>query len=145
MLVNEMIARAVAQYSDCPAVLFDGQSRSFAQVASFSFPVAFSFDFFWKAFTAFSVRGPKTPSRTSPALLRELSSAWSVTTEAPFDPFFSAGYVDFFATGFVVGRSVTVADQHISAAWTQSVEPEEFAQSFLTFDDDDAGADDSSL
>ena len=34
MLVNEMIARAVAQYSDCPAVLFDGQSRSFAQVAS---------------------------------------------------------------------------------------------------------------
>ena len=57
----------------------------------------------------------------------------------------AAAVLAIFATGFVVGRSVTVADQHISAAWTQSVEPEEFAQSFLTFDDDDAGADDSSL
>ena len=56
----------------------------------------------------------------------------------------AAAVLAIFATGFVVGRSVTVADQHISAAWTQSVEPEEFAQSFLTIEDA-AGADDSSL
>ncbi len=56
----------------------------------------------------------------------------------------AAAVLAIFATGFVVGRSVTVADQHISAAWTQSVEPEEFAQSFLTFDEADTD-DDSSL
>ena len=56
----------------------------------------------------------------------------------------AAAVLAIFATGFVVGRSVTVADQHISAAWTQSVEPEEFAQSFLTFDET-AANDDSSL
>ena len=55
----------------------------------------------------------------------------------------AAAMLAIFATGFVVGRSVTVADQHISAAWTQSVEPEEFAQSFLTFEE--ATDDDSSL
>ncbi len=54
----------------------------------------------------------------------------------------AAAILAIFATGFVVGRSVTVADQHISAAWTQSVEPEEFAQSFLPFAD---SGDDSSL
>ncbi len=39
-----------------------------------------------------------------------------------------------------MGRSVTIADQHIRAAWTQSVQPEEFAHSFLIYeeaDDDD--------
>ena len=56
----------------------------------------------------------------------------------------AAAVLAIFATGFVVGRSVTVADQHISAAWTQSVEPEEFAQSFLTIEDA-ADGDDSSL
>ena len=55
----------------------------------------------------------------------------------------AAAMLAIFATGFVVGRSVTVADQHISAAWTQSVQPEEFAQSFLTFEE--ATDDDSSL
>ena len=56
----------------------------------------------------------------------------------------AAAVLAIFATGFVVGRSVTVADQHISAAWTQSVQPEDFAQSFLIFDDAD-NDDDSSL
>jgi len=42
-----------------------------------------------------------------------------------------AAILAIFAAGFVVGRTVTVADQHIRAAWTQSVPPEEFAQSFL--------------
>lgn len=57
----------------------------------------------------------------------------------------AAAMLAIFATGFVVGRSVTVADQHIGAAWTQSVEPEEFAQSFLTFDAAADTDDDSSL
>ena len=55
----------------------------------------------------------------------------------------AAALLAIFAAGFVVGRSVTVADQHISAAWTQSVQPEEFTQSFLTFDG--SSDDDSSL
>lgn len=69
--------------------------------------------------------------RVSPGLAGPIP-AWACT---------AAAVLAIFATGFVVGRSVTVADQHISAAWTQSVQPEEFAQSFLTF----SGDDDSSL
>ena len=55
----------------------------------------------------------------------------------------AAAILAIFAAGFVVGRSVTVADQHIRAAWTQSVPPEEFAQSFLAVVP--ANDDDSSL
>ncbi len=70
--------------------------------------------------------------RAAPGLAGPIP-AWACT---------AAAVLAIFATGFVVGRSVTIADQHISAAWLQSVQPEDFAQSFLTFDDP---ADDSSL
>jgi|GEM_PF-640706 hypothetical protein len=74
--------------------------------------------------------------RAAPGLAGPIP-AWACT---------AAAILAVFATGFVVGRSVTIADQHISAAWTQSVPPEEFAQSFLTFGDAaDVAIDDSSL
>lgn len=47
----------------------------------------------------------------------------------------AAAVLAIFATGFVLGRSVSVADRNISEAWTKTVPPEEFAQSFLTFED----------
>ena len=47
----------------------------------------------------------------------------------------TAASLAILATTAVVGRSVTAADQNISAAWTQTVPPEDFAQNFLTFDD----------
>ena len=72
--------------------------------------------------------------RAAPGLAGPIP-AWACT---------AAALLAVFATGVVVGRSVTVADQHISAAWTRSVEPEEFAQSFLTIEDA-ADGDDSSL
>ena len=56
----------------------------------------------------------------------------------------AAAVLAIFATGFVVGRSVTVADQHISAAWTKTIPPDEFAHSILHFEED-ADDDDSSL
>ena len=72
--------------------------------------------------------------RVAPGLAGPIP-AWACT---------AAAVLVIFATGFVVGRSVTIADRHISAAWTQSVQPEEFAQSFLPFEAAD-DADDSSL
>ena len=54
----------------------------------------------------------------------------------------AAALLAIFAAGFVVGRSVTVADQNISSAWMQTVQPEEFTQSILDVDD---SADGSSL
>ncbi len=51
----------------------------------------------------------------------------------------AAAVLAIFATGFVLGRSVSVADRTIGMAWTKTVPPEEFAQSFLTFEE--AGAD----
>ena len=49
----------------------------------------------------------------------------------------AAALLAVFATGVVVGRSVTLADQHIRDAWTQTVQPEEFANSILTFESND--------
>ena len=49
----------------------------------------------------------------------------------------AAALLAVFATGVVVGRSVTLADQHIRDAWTQTVQPEEFANSILTFESED--------
>lgn len=72
--------------------------------------------------------------RAAPGLAGPIP-AWACT---------AAALLAVFATGVVVGRSVTLADQHISAAWTKSVQPEEFAQSFLPFEAAD-DADDSSL
>ena len=54
----------------------------------------------------------------------------------------AAALLAIFAAGFMVGRSVTVADQHISAAWTQTVQPDEFAASFMSLE---PANDDSSL
>ena len=68
--------------------------------------------------------------RAAPGLAGPIP-AWACT---------AAALLAVFATGVVVGRSVTIADQHIRAAWTQSVQPEEFAHSFLIYeeaDDDD--------
>ena len=67
--------------------------------------------------------------RAAPGLAGPIP-AWACT---------AAALLAVFATGVVVGRSVTLADQHIRDAWTQTVRPEEFAASILTFD---AGADD---
>lgn len=72
--------------------------------------------------------------RVAPGLAGPIP-AWACT---------AAALLAVFVTGVVVGRSVTIADQHISTAWTKSVQPEEFAQSFLPFEATDA-ADDSSL
>ena len=68
--------------------------------------------------------------RAAPGLAGPIP-AWACT---------AAALLAVFATGVVVGRSVTIADQHIRAAWTQSVQPKEFAHSFLIYeeaDDDD--------
>ena len=67
--------------------------------------------------------------RAAPGLAGPIP-AWACT---------AAALLAVFATGVVVGRSVTLADQRIRDAWTQTVRPEEFAASILTFD---AGADD---
>ena len=48
----------------------------------------------------------------------------------------TAACLALVATITVVSRSVTVADQHISQAWTQSVQPDEFAHNFLAFTGD---------
>ena len=71
--------------------------------------------------------------RAAPGLAGPIP-AWACT---------AAALLAVFATGVVVGRSVTLADQHIRDAWTQTVQPEEFANSFLAFDG--ADADDPSL
>lgn len=47
----------------------------------------------------------------------------------------AAAVLAIFATGFVLGRSVSVADRNIAEAWTKTVPPEEFTQSFLTFEE----------
>ena len=54
----------------------------------------------------------------------------------------AAALLAIFAAGFVVGRSVSVADRNISNAWMQTVQPEEFTQTILTVDE---SADGSSL
>ena len=64
--------------------------------------------------------------RTTPGALR--SRALLVL------PLTAAALLAVFATGVVVGRSVTLADQRIRDAWTQTVQPEEFAASILPFD-----------
>ncbi len=69
--------------------------------------------------------------RAAPGLAGPIP-AWACT---------AAALLAVFATGVVVGRSVTLADQRIRDAWTQTVRPEEFAASILPFDadaDDDA-------
>ena len=73
--------------------------------------------------------------RAAPGLAGPIP-AWACT---------AAALLAVFATGVVVGRSVTLADQHIRDAWTQTVQPEEFAASILTFDDADDDAADPSL
>ncbi|MGD9781497.1 MAG: hypothetical protein AB7V14_05000 [Kiritimatiellia bacterium] len=47
----------------------------------------------------------------------------------------AAASLAFLAAAGVVARSVAMADRQISQAWLQSVQPSEFAQNFLTFDD----------
>ena len=47
----------------------------------------------------------------------------------------AAASLALLAAAGVVARSVTLADRHISQAWLQSVQPGEFAQNFLPFDD----------
>lgn len=47
----------------------------------------------------------------------------------------AAAALAFLAAAGVVARSVTLADRQIGQAWLQSVQPGEFAQNFLTFDD----------
>ena len=44
-----------------------------------------------------------------------------------------AASLAILAAAGVVVHSVTVADRNISQAWTQSVQPEEFARNFLSF------------
>ena len=68
---------------------------------------------------AHPLRRPK-PSLAGPI------PAWACT---------AAALLAVFATGVVVGRSVTIADEHIRDAWTKTVQPEEFAHSFLTSED----------
>ncbi len=46
----------------------------------------------------------------------------------------AAAVLAIFASGVVVGRAFNVADQHIRAAWTQSVQPDEFATTFLSYE-----------
>ena len=65
--------------------------------------------------------------RAAPGLAGPIP-AWACT---------AAALLAVFATGVVVGRSVTLADQHIRDAWTQTVQPEEFANSILTFESED--------
>ena len=65
--------------------------------------------------------------RAAPGLAGPIP-AWACT---------AAALLAVFATGVVVGRSVTIADQHIRAAWTQTVQPEEFVHSFLTYEEAD--------
>lgn len=43
----------------------------------------------------------------------------------------AAAALAIFAAGYVIGRSATVADGQISQAWMQSVQLEEFEQTFL--------------
>lgn len=43
----------------------------------------------------------------------------------------AAAALAIFAAGFVIGRSAAVADRQISQAWMQSVQLEEFEQTFL--------------
>ena len=72
--------------------------------------------------------------RAAPGLAGPIP-AWACT---------AAALLAVFATGVVVGRSVTLADQRIRDAWTQTVQPEEFAASILPFDVPE-DADDPSL
>ena len=44
-----------------------------------------------------------------------------------------AASLAILATATVVGRSVTVADRHISHAWLRSIQPDQFEQSILSF------------
>lgn len=52
---------------------------------------------------------------------------------------FAAASLAIFAAGFVVGRSATVADRQISQAWMQSVQLEEFEQTFLDVPESEPG------
>lgn len=52
---------------------------------------------------------------------------------------FAAASLAIFAAGFVVGRSATVADRQISQAWMQSVQVEEFEQTFLDVPESELG------
>lgn len=52
---------------------------------------------------------------------------------------FAAASLAIFAAGFVVGRSATVADRQISQAWMQSVQLEEFEQTFLDAPESEPG------
>ncbi|HOE00286.1 MAG TPA: hypothetical protein PLD40_08645 [Kiritimatiellia bacterium] len=75
----------------------------------------------------------RTPVRRTAAGMAAAIPGWACT---------AAAVLAIFASGFVVGRAFNVADQHIRAAWTQSVQPEEFATTFLSYE---PARDDSSL
>ena len=48
----------------------------------------------------------------------------------------TAASLALLSTVTVVSRSITAADRQISQAWLQSVQPDEFAQNFIPFEDD---------
>ena len=52
---------------------------------------------------------------------------------------FVAASLAIFAAGFVVGRSASVADRQISQAWMQSVQLDEFEQTFLDVPETEPG------
>ena len=48
----------------------------------------------------------------------------------------TAAALALLATVAVVSQSIAIADRHISQAWMQSVQPDEFARNFLDFSSD---------
>ena len=48
----------------------------------------------------------------------------------------TAASLALLATVTVVSHSITAADRQISEAWLQNVQPDEFAQNFVPFEDD---------